>query len=67
MSAPNAGLGAWWLRYGGALLVAACVVSWLLPLPPWAHFLWNMLVSLGCVHLLALHRKRGGNGGRREP
>ncbi|MER5183565.1 hypothetical protein ABT009_35350 [Streptomyces sp. NPDC002896] len=51
-------LTAWWLRHGGALLVSLCVVSWLLPLPPWARFLWNLLVAAGCFHLMALHRAR---------
>ncbi|MEU9202308.1 hypothetical protein [Streptomyces sp. NPDC048332] len=67
MSARNAGMGAWWLRYGGGLLVAACVLSWLLPLPSWGRGLWNIVVFLACVHLLAVtqhRRSRGGDGGR---
>ncbi|MFJ7947379.1 hypothetical protein ACIQ6K_27565 [Streptomyces sp. NPDC096354] len=68
MSAPLSGLWAWWLRHGGALLVAAWVPSWVLPLPSWARFLWSMLVAAGCFHLPALHlrRERGGDGGRDE-
>lgn len=69
MSAPDIGLAAWWVRYGGALLVASCVLSWLLPLPSWGRGLWNVLVFLACLHLLALtraHRARGGDGGRDE-
>ncbi|WP_327239670.1 hypothetical protein OG243_13625 [Streptomyces sp. NBC_01318] len=66
MSTPS--LWAWWLRHGGALLVAACVLSWLLPLPSWARFLWNLLVAVGCFHLMALHlrRERRRDGGRDE-
>ncbi|MFF3062246.1 hypothetical protein [Streptomyces sp. NPDC057909] len=69
MSAPLSSLWAWWLRHGGVMLVTACVLSWLLPLPPWARFLWNLLVTVGCFHLMTLHRAhrfRGGGGGRDE-
>lgn len=69
MSAPNSGLGAWWLRHGGALLVAAAVLSWLLPLPSWVQFLRNLVVVAGCFHLMAshrAHRSRGGDGGGDE-
>ncbi|MFD6548467.1 hypothetical protein [Streptomyces sp. NPDC058398] len=60
-------LFAWWLRRGGAVLIAACVTSWLLPLPSWARGLWNLLVFVGCVHLLLAYRarrERGQDGGR---
>ncbi|MFI8001891.1 hypothetical protein [Streptomyces sp. NPDC086010] len=69
MSAPNSGLLGWWLRNGGALLVSVCVLSWLLPLPSWARFLWNLLVVAGCFHLMESHRarrSRGRDGGRDE-
>ncbi|WP_406326998.1 hypothetical protein OG784_30060 [Streptomyces sp. NBC_01617] len=69
MSTPSAGLWTWWLPHGGALLVAACMLSWLLPLPSWARFLWNLLVAAGCFHLIALHQSHrdcGGDGGRDE-
>lgn len=69
MKTPAAGLPGWWLRYGGALLVAAAVLSWLLPLPSWVQFLWNLLVVAGCFHLMAshrAHRSRDGDGGRDE-
>lgn len=69
MKTPNAGLPAWWLRHGGALLAATCVASWLLPLPSWGRALWNVLVFLACVYLLLLtgkHRSRGGDGGGDE-
>ncbi|MFE2827322.1 hypothetical protein [Streptomyces sp. NPDC059271] len=60
-------LFAWWLRRGGVVLIAACVTSWLLPLPSWARGLWNLLVFAGCLHLILAHqarRERGQGGGR---
>ncbi|WP_263168145.1 hypothetical protein [Streptomyces sp. SCSIO ZS0520] len=49
-------LTALWLRHGGAVLAALCVVSWLLPLPTWARALWNLGITAGCLHIMALHR-----------
>lgn len=58
----------WWLRQGGAVLIAACVTSWLLPLPAWAQALWNLAVFAGCAHLLLTYRSRRkhGQGGGRD-
>ncbi|WP_329289389.1 hypothetical protein [Streptomyces sp. NBC_01455] len=63
----TARLLAWWLRRGGAVMIAACVTSWLLPLPWWGRGLWNLAVFAGAVHLLAAdraRRERGQGGGR---
>ncbi|MFG2424039.1 hypothetical protein ACGFWD_33955 [Streptomyces sp. NPDC048448] len=63
----RARLLACWLRRGGAVLIAACVTSWLLPLPPWGRGLWNLAVFAGAVHLLVAYRaarKRDQGGGR---
>ncbi|MEU8948914.1 hypothetical protein [Streptomyces sp. NPDC048489] len=64
----RARLLAWWLRHGGAVLITACVMSWLLPLPPWGRGLWNLAVFAGAVHLLTANRARRehGQGGGRD-